>query len=94
MNNKPDLPEGWAMPDEMANKINKALNQKPNTPEDELQSALIEIAGDIALIEPDPVDWGGWLAYLVEQMGVEAQRRGKQVEFEQLLGALRRGFDK
>ena len=94
MDNKPDLPEGWAMPDDMAEKLNEALNQKPNTPEDQLQAALDEIARDIALIEPNPVDWGGWLAYLVEQMGVEAKRRGKQVEFEQLLRSLRQGFNK
>jgi len=59
MNNKPDLPNGWAMPDDLAKKVSELLNRKSITPEDELQAALDEMARDIALIEPDPVDWGG-----------------------------------
>ena len=54
-------------------------------PEDEVQNALDEIARDIALIEPNPVDRGGWVAYLLEQLEGEAQRRGKQVDFEEML---------
>jgi hypothetical protein len=56
-NNKPDLPEGWAMPDDLAKKISEVLNNKPVSPEDELAYALDDMARDIALIEPNPVDW-------------------------------------
>jgi hypothetical protein len=59
MNNKPDLPDGWAMPDDLAKKVCEALNRKPITPEDEFQDALDDMARDIALIEPNPVDWDG-----------------------------------
>jgi hypothetical protein len=39
-------------------------------------------------------DWGGWVTYLLEQMGEEAQRRGKRAEFEQMLKNLRQDLDK
>ena len=48
----PDLPDGWAMPDDLAKKISEALNKKSITPEDELAGALDEMARDVALIKP------------------------------------------
>jgi hypothetical protein len=51
---KNDAPPGWAMSDEMAKKVSEALNKKSITPEQELQDALVEMARDIALIEPNP----------------------------------------
>ena len=62
MNNNDGVPEGWSMPDDLAKKISEVLNNKPLSPEDELQDALEDMARDIALIEPDPVDWGWWVA--------------------------------
>ena len=59
MNNKSDLPEGWAMPDHMARKVKESINRKRITPEDELQKALDEMARAIALMEPDPQDLAG-----------------------------------
>jgi hypothetical protein len=56
-----DIPEGWSMPDDMARRISELVNKKPYAPEDDLQDALDEMARDIALIEPNPVDWGGWV---------------------------------
>lgn len=56
MNHKPDLPDSWAMPDDLAKKVSEALNRKPITPEDKLQDALDEMGRDIAMIEPDPMD--------------------------------------
>ena len=66
-----DLPPGWAMPEDLAKQVNEALNRKSITPEDELADALDEMARDIALLEPNPVDWGGQVAYLLEQMEAE-----------------------
>jgi hypothetical protein len=40
MNNKPDLPDGEAMPDDLAKKVSEALNRKLIIPDDELQDAL------------------------------------------------------
>jgi hypothetical protein len=94
MNNKPDLPDGWAMPDDLAKRVSGFVNKKPITPEDELQDALGDMARDIALIEPNPVDWGWWISYLLVQMEGEAQRRGKRAEFEQMLKNLRQDLDK
>ncbi len=47
----------------MAKKVNEVLNNKPNTPEDELTDALEDMARVIALIEPDPsgLGWVGGL---------------------------------
>jgi hypothetical protein len=59
MNNNPDVPEGWAVPDDLAKQVKEALNRKSITPEQEFQDALDEMARDIALIEPDPQNWGG-----------------------------------
>lgn len=73
MNNNPDLPDGWAMPDDLAKKISEVLNNKRITPEDDLVDALDEMARDIALIEPDPQDWGWWVVYLIEQLEEEAK---------------------
>jgi hypothetical protein len=43
MTGKSDLPDGWALPDDLAKKISEALNKKSITPEDELADALKEI---------------------------------------------------
>jgi hypothetical protein len=51
-----DLPEGGAMPDEMARRVHEQLNRKRITPEGELQNALDDMARDVALIGPNPVD--------------------------------------
>ena len=60
MDNKSEIPDGWGMFDEMAKKVSEALNKKSTTPEDELVDALIDMARDIALIESDSLDWGGF----------------------------------
>jgi hypothetical protein len=83
-----EIPDGWAMPDDLANQVNKALNKKPITPEQELQDALDEMARDIALIEPNPEDWGGWMQYFLEQMEEESKRRVKHLDFERMLKSL------
>ncbi len=57
----------------MAKKVNEVLNNKPNTPEDELTDALEDMARVIAFIEPDPMDWAGWVDYLLEQMEVKGE---------------------
>lgn len=85
MENKPDLPGGWSMSDYMAKRISESINRKRITPEDKLQIALSEIARDFATIEPDLSDWDWWVSYLLEQMEQEAYKRGKHVEFEEML---------
>ena len=64
MNNNPDVPDGWGMPDDLAKKVNEVLNNQPISPEDELADALDELARDIALIEPNPLDGGGGMGFL------------------------------
>jgi hypothetical protein len=63
------------MPDDLAKSISEVVNKIPTTPEDELADALDEMARDIALIEPNPVDWGGWVSYLLEQLEAKAHIR-------------------
>ncbi len=81
MYNKPDLPEGWPMLPAMAKRVNESINKRPVSPEDKLQKELDEMAQDIALIEPNPVDWGGWVSYLLEQLEAEAQSRLMHVAY-------------
>ena len=78
-------PDSWAMPDELAKRVSETLNNKRTTPEDALADALEEMARDIALIEPDPQDWGGWIELLVEKMVEEAKKRRKSAEFDQMM---------
>jgi hypothetical protein len=33
MNKNPDLPDDWAIPDDLAKKVSEALNKKSSTPE-------------------------------------------------------------
>ena len=93
MNNNDGVPEGWAVPDDLAKKINEVLNNKPITPEDELSDALVEMARDIALIEPNPEDWGGWINYLLEKFREEAVNRGESDEFASMLDELKQSID-
>ena len=46
---KYEIPDGWAMPDDLAKKISEVLNNKTITPEDEFADALDKMALDIAL---------------------------------------------
>ena len=50
MDNNADIPEGWAMPDDLSKKISEVLKNKPGLPEDELAAALDEMARDNAMI--------------------------------------------
>ena len=61
MNNVSKIPDGWAMPEDLAKKVSETLNKKPISPEDELADALEELARDIALVEPDSENCGGWV---------------------------------
>ena len=55
---KYETPPGWSLPDDLAMKVNETLKKKSITPEEALQDAFDVMARDIALIEPNPVDWG------------------------------------
>ena len=85
MTNKSELPEGWAMPPDMAKRLSEGLNKKSVTPENTQQKALDEIARDIALIEPNPQDWGWWVSYLLEQLDAEARKGGREQGFTLML---------
>ena len=89
MNNNPDVPDGWVMPDDLAKKGSEVLYKKPLSLENEREDPLDELARDIALIEPDPEDWAGWVAYLLEQMEGEAKKRGKHNSYLEMLRTLR-----
>ena len=54
MDTKSDVPDGWAVPDDLAKKISEVLNNKPISPENELADALEYMARDISLIELVP----------------------------------------
>ena len=88
MNNKSELPEGWAMPDYMARKVSESINRKRITPEDELQDAFSDLANDLRLIEPDPSDWAWWVGYLLEQMEIQAEKHGQIEQYEYTLKVL------
>lgn len=87
MTNNALLP-GWAMPDYMARRMNEVLNNKPITPEGELADVLEDMARDIALIEPDPEDWGGWVIFFLDQLEEEERRRRRGFDFNTVLGTM------
>jgi hypothetical protein len=73
------------MPEDLANQVSEELNKNTITPQDTIQDALDDIARDIAIIEADPNDWGGWLIYLIEQMEGEAEKRFKDSDYKSML---------
>jgi hypothetical protein len=46
------------------------------------------MAQDIALIEPEPQDWVGWVIYLLDQLEEEVKRRRRGFDFNSGLGTL------
>ena len=88
MNNDDHIPEGWAVPDDMSEWLRKSVNRKPFEPEDDLKEAIEDLARDIATLEPNPVDWEGWVSYMIEQLEGEAQRRVRIDDFEKMLRTL------
>lgn len=94
MSKNPDLPPGWAMPDDLAKQMKEALNRKSISPKDENRDTLDYIGRDIALIEPDPQDWGDWVIYLLDQLEAEANRRGADKNFEKTVRLLRKELEK
>jgi hypothetical protein len=82
------------MPDDLPKKVIGALTRKSVTPEDELQAALEDMARDIALIEPNPLNWGEWVSYLLDQVEAEAKRRGKRGDYGEMLRSSQMDIDK
>jgi methionine synthase II (cobalamin-independent) len=48
---------------------------------------------DIALIEPDPMDWGWWVNYLLERLEGEAKRRGMYDSYTEMLRSFKQEID-
>ena len=88
MKRNPVIPDTWGIPDDQANKVKEALSKKSIRPEDAVQKALEEIARDISIIEPDPVDWGWWVTYLLGQLEMEAETNEKRGDFRQMLDGI------
>ena len=93
MSKNPKIPETWGIPDDQANKVIEALSKKSIKPEDRIQDAIEEIARDIAIIEPDPQDWTGWVNYLLESLQTEAQKDRKSATYEAMLLDLREALE-
>jgi hypothetical protein len=55
-------------------------------------TALEDMARDIALIEPDPQDWAGWIMYLLEKLKAEANSRRRMDDYENMLNSLLRNL--
>ena len=79
MRKNPIIPDTWGIPDDQANKVREALSKKSIRPEDAVQKAVEELARDIAIIEPDPKDWGWWVGYLLEIMGFYAEKHRSSI---------------
>lgn len=56
MDYNPDPPENWSMPDDLAERISEIVNKKLYAPEEDQKEAIDDLARDVALIEPNPVD--------------------------------------
>lgn len=77
-----------SIPDDQANKVREALSKKSIRPEDAIQKAIEELARDIAIIEPKPVDWGWWVLYLLEELETQAKKRRLIDQYEYCLNVL------
>jgi hypothetical protein len=73
MAKKSDLPSGWAMPDDQANRLSENLSRKSISPERQLEKALQDIARDIAILEPNPADWEDWVEFFLNQLAEELE---------------------
>jgi hypothetical protein len=73
------------MPDDRAHQVSEELKKKTITPQDAIQYALVDIARDIAIIEPDTQDWGWWVKFLLGQMEQEANRSRRIDEYEKMI---------
>ena len=72
----------------MSEWLRKSENKKSYAPEDDLQEAIEDLARDITILEPDPVDWGSWIKYMLEQLEGEVERRVRIGDFEKMLRTL------
>ena len=72
---KSDLPSGWAMSDDQANRLSENLSRKSISPERQLEKALQDIARDIAILEPNPADWEDWVVFFLYQLAEELENR-------------------
>ncbi len=63
------------MPDNQANRLIDNLNRISISPERGLERALKDIARDIAILEPDPVDWGDWVVFFLDQLAEQVENR-------------------
>lgn len=89
MKKNPDLPPGWSMPQDQARSLTENLRRKKSkSPEQELDEALRDIARDIAILEPNPHDWEGWVTILLAHLEVEAQQRRKHIFYQEMVNSL------
>jgi hypothetical protein len=88
MEKNPDLPPGWSMPEDQAKKLQEYLHKGPKSPEQELDDALQDIARDIAILEPDPADWEGWLSLFVAHLETEARQRRIHDSFMEMVKSM------
>ena len=87
-------PETWGITDDLANKINARMEQKPKAnPLVDLMTLLTNAANEIADLEPDSKDWAGWIAYLLEALQVEAVKDRKEPGFESMLQILKTSLE-
>jgi methionine synthase II (cobalamin-independent) len=77
------------MPEHMVNRVSESVNKKSESPEEKLQKELGKLAQDIAIIEPEPKDWGWWVSYFLEQLEGEAERRGMSDIYKETLISLK-----
>jgi hypothetical protein len=88
MKKKTDLPPGWAMPEDQASNLKKNLIKKSKPPEQVLDEALKEIARDIAILEPHPQDWQGWVSIFLDHLEAEACKKRETEPYQGMLKSL------
>jgi hypothetical protein len=88
MKKKPDLPPGWAMPEDQASSLKKNLVKQSKSPEQVLDDALRDIARDIAILEPHPMDWAGWVSIFLAHLEAEARKKRKTEPYQGMLKSL------
>ena len=85
---KYETPPGWSLPVDLADRLGEVMNQKPKSPENELADALEDMARDIAVVEPEPMDWVGWISCFLDQLEQESEKRIRGFDFNSVRDAL------
>lgn len=79
---------GWYISADQTYRLNQNLEMRSKSLEQVLDDAFLDIIWDIAILEPDPLDWEGWFLIFLEHLNVEACQRKKIDSYLEMVNTL------